>query len=138
MTPHFHWKSAYKGEVDYIITDETGTYRASLRYSAGCFHPHEYNCDTIEEWIRDIADSVGVLHKFCSTTDGPVPPATLAAFNKWRQDEHDAQIAHLLAHPEKYGNIYEDTSPWWVRALAPPVPAVTGVYVVGKGWEIVP
>lgn len=127
----FRWQCGYRGTTDYMITDNTGTYRAELRHDTRLEHPHDYNCDTIEEWIRDIADSVGILRRYFA--DKPIPQETIDAFNAWRTAERAQHIREMKARPDRYGPIDENDA----RMFPPIRPVRAGVYVVGEGWQVV-
>lgn len=129
IKPHFRWLCSYRGSADYMITDETGTYRAELRYRADEEDAAIYN-GSREEWNRDVVAAVNVLRRYCA--DKPIAPHVLAAFNQWRADERAKHIAEMKAQPHRYGEIDENDT----RLFPPIIPAKTGHYEVGKGWII--
>ena len=126
---HFRWVCGYRGCTDYMITDDTGTYRAEFRHTLEEYQPGVHNY-TPAEWERDVVPTLGLLRRYIPTS--PVPAATVAAFNEWRLAERADHVAKMKAAPEKYGEIDEHDT----RLFPPILPARTGVYVVGKGWEI--
>ncbi len=129
MIPRFSWTSAYRGEVDYDVVDDTGRYRASLRYEAPEYEGGRWNY-TPAEFARDIVGSLGLLR--CSDSRRLIPRATIEAFNAWREDKFRTELAHLQANPERYGEIVEGSEPW----LTAPTPARAAHYVVGTGWVV--
>jgi len=112
-----------------MITDETGTYRAELRYRADDDDAAVYN-GTREEWQRDCVAAVNVLRRYCA--DRPLAPHVVVAFNEWRQEERARYVAKMKADPRRYGEINEN-DPFLFPTI---FPVKTGHYVIGHGWII--
>ena len=125
---HFRWTCSYLGVVDYEITDGTGTYRAELRREASDYERGIYNGDE-DQWQREVVASIGALHRYISTEW--IPDETVRAFNEWRAQKHASTIAEMKAQPHRYG---DPTT--LERDFPPPIPAKSGRYVSGKGWEV--
>lgn len=122
MTPKFAWQSSFMGTVDYMVTDETGIYRASLRQSVSEYELSIANGDEVR---RDMRGGIGLLVRGVE----PIPAATVAAFNAWRLAEHTRQIAQIDAQPDRYGVLAPDDS-----LRRPPMVARAAEYVTGRGW----
>ena len=58
---HFEWKSGYMGTVDYIVTDETGTFRASLRHALGDYERSVLNPHAGENYPAQVESEIGIL-----------------------------------------------------------------------------
>ena len=126
---HFEWKSGYMGTVDYIVTDETGTFRASLRHSLGDYERSVLNPHAGENYPAQVESEIGILRRCVCDNRGEVLPETLAAFNAWRTSEHERQMAHMRAHPDRYGTEFNE--PWF----QPPKPVHAGRWSKESGWE---
>lgn len=72
----FEFRSAYRGDVDYIAWVDGNPRRIELRTVNG----------------GPVASYVGA----------PVPPDVLDAFNTWRAEKHAENIAYMRARPDRY------------------------------------
>jgi hypothetical protein len=127
MKYHFEWKSGYMGTVDYMVTDSTGTFRASLRtelrdYERSILNPHAPNI------VRDVESAIGLLVRSVCDNCGEILPETIDAFNAWRASEHASQMAHMRANPDRYGTEFNE--PWF----QPPKPVRAGRWTAESGW----
>lgn len=123
MKPRFQWKCSFMGTVDYIVTDETGTYCATLRHSVGKYESSIANGNGVR---RDMQQAIGLLVR---NSHEPIPAATIDAFNEWRLADHVAAFATIDADPERYGVIAADDP-----LRQPPMIAKAGRYIIGQGW----
>lgn len=124
MNPSFKWQCSFMGTVDFMVTDETGTYRASMRLSVPS--GYELSIANGDDVRRDMRASLGLLVHGVE----PISAETVAAFNTWRAAEHAAFMAKLDAQPERYGVILADDN-----LRKPPLVARAARYVTGHGWQ---
>lgn len=128
IKPTFRWTCSYLNCVWYEVTDETGTYEIELRRRV-CDYERSIANYTDETWERDVVAAIGLLRRTDSTR--PIPDATVAAFNAWRQAERDQWIAKWKANADRYGPFDPN------HETAQPIPPVrAGYYEVGKGWIV--
>jgi hypothetical protein len=127
MTYHFKWQSGYMGTVDYMVTDSTGTFRAELRTQLGDYERSILNYDA-DGIAKHVESTIGLLTRCVCDNHGEILPETIAAFNAWRADEHARQMAHMRAHPERYGTEFNE--PWF----QPPKPVHAGRWSEQTGW----
>ncbi len=133
--PRFTWKCSYMGTVDYMVTDDTGTYFAELRHSVDSYELSLANGDGVR---ADWKSSIGILRRrnCIRRADGSysfeVPPETVDAFNAWCLQRYRESMAHLESQPERYGFIPPDDP---IRK--PPILARGGDYRFGEhAWEV--
>lgn len=127
MKYRFEWKTGYMGCVDYMVTDQTGTFRATLRHELGDYersilNPHAPNI------VRDTESEIGLLVRCVCDNSGEISPQTIDAFNAWRASEHERQMAHMRANPDRYGTEFNE--PWF----QPPMPVSAGRWTKESGW----
>lgn len=123
----FEWHCSYMGTVDYMVTDETGTFRAELRIALGDYERSVLNYRP-EEIGREVEATIGMLRRCVCDNRGEILPDTIAAFNAWNAAEHARLMAHMRADPARYGT---DFSEPWFQA---PTPVYSGFWERGKGW----
>jgi hypothetical protein len=104
--PHFRWTCSYQGSVWYTVDDATGRYGLELRRRADDYERKCYNGDDAD-WQRNIVAMIGVLRREHDIAK-PIPDATFHSFNAWLIAEHAKHMAHLRAHPERYGTDFSD------------------------------
>lgn len=124
----FRFVSSYLGEIDYEVIGDGAPYRATVRRRAESYERSIFNGDEAE-WQRDVVAAVGTIHRRVSYET--ISPEVVSAFNHWLQAEHALQIAHIKAHPERYGELAEGDP-----LLNAPVIVTGAHYVVGKGWVL--
>lgn len=125
---YFDWKSGYMNTVEYMITDSTGSYRASLRHALGDYersilNPHAPNLE------RDLESAIGLLTRCVCDNQGEISPDTIAAFNEWRASEHARQMAFMRAHPDRYGTEFNEP------CFQAPLPVSAGRWTSESGWQ---
>ncbi|MGY3482244.1 hypothetical protein ACVW1C_000127 [Bradyrhizobium sp. USDA 4011] len=123
--PQFAWTCSYMGTVYYRVTDETGTYEASIRHSVSDYELSIANGDDVRRAMRT---GIGMLVRYAE----PLPAHIVAAFNVWRAAEHAAAMAKLDAAPERYGVIPPDD-----ELRKPPMVARAASYDHATGWTAV-
>lgn len=121
----FEWKCSYMGTVDYIVTDETGTFRAELRHSLGDYERSILNY-SVADIEKHVESEIGLLRRCVCDNRGEILPDTIAAFNEWRASEHERVTAYLHA---KYGDEFDDET--WMQA---PTPVFAGRWEKESGW----
>lgn len=134
MKTEFAWKGSYMGTVWFHVSDDTGSYIAEFRKSAGEYELSIANGDDVR---RDVVASIGILRRQHATPEQwksgrayEMPESTIAAFNAWQLAERAEFIAKMKAAPERYGDIDESDS-----FLFPPIiTARRGWYETGVGW----
>ena len=123
--PTFRWTCSYMGCRRYRVTDETGSYEIVERWEASDYEKSIYN-HADNDWNDTILAEVGTIRRSYNVTV-PIPAATVAAFNIWRQDNHSKQIAGMDAQPERYELAPDDP-------IRKPPQTVTGaMYEPGMG-----
>lgn len=128
MALSFRFVSAYLGEVQYEVIGDGAPYRVTVRRRAESYERSIFNGGEAE-WQRDVVAAIGTLHRHISCDE--ISPDVVAAFNHWLQAEHAMSIAHMKAHPARYGALSDDDP------IVQPPAAVTGAhYVVGTGWVL--
>lgn len=129
MSFHFAWKCSYRHSVWFEIHDASGRYEAELIRKPTPYADSQYNGNAAE-YARDVEASAGILRRSVCDAAGEIAAETIAAFNAWRAAEHAAQIAHMRAHPERYGTDFE-SDPWFQA----PAPVMAGRWTRGAGWS---
>lgn len=124
----FEWKSSYMGETDYIIHDETGSYRATLRHNLGDYERSILNYDAAGI-AKHVESKIGLLVRSVCDNEGEIPAATIAAFNAWCDSEYEAAESHFLANPDRYG---EESN--WRDICKRPIPVSAGRWTLESGW----
>jgi hypothetical protein len=129
----FRWVSSYLNIVDYDVYGDGSPYRIETRRAINRFN-YDYQRSifngTEAEWQRDVIGAIDLLFR-SHHTEQALPQTVVDAFNAWRAAEHAQQIAHIKAHPEKYGDL-DENDPLFE---APPV--VRGAqYVISTGWVV--
>lgn len=128
MPVQFTWKCSYLNCLWYEVIDETGRYEIEERRRVSDYERSISNYDA-DGWNRCVVAAIGSILRTCNN-DKPIPPATVAAFNRWRAEEHAASLAKMRARPERYGAILDKDFP------TPPV--VKGARYDPESKSIVP
>jgi hypothetical protein len=118
----FAFKSSYLGEVDYMVSDSTGTFRATLRHGLGDYERSILNGPDV---VHECETAIGLLIRCVCDNGGEVLPETVAAFNAWRAAEAQRMADFMKARPERFGaDIQTET----------PMLAAGGYWQRGEGW----
>lgn len=117
---HFAFKCSYMGCVDYMATDLTGTFRATLRTRLGDYERSILNVASDPTYPEKVESAIGLLVRCVCDDCGGIRPNTIKAFNDWRAAEHESAMAFMRAHPERYGTEFNE--PW----CQPPTPVYAG------------
>jgi hypothetical protein len=121
----FEFVLTYLGYCIYEVYGDGPSYRIQLRQRADAYERSIF-AGTDAEWQRDIVAAIGLLHR----CDGqPISQPVVDAFNDWRAARHASDVAHLRAHPERYGSLSESDP-----VLVAPAPVRGARYLVGTGW----
>lgn len=127
MSYFFRWKTSYMGCVWYEIVDETGRYEAELRNKLGDYERSILNYDPAGI-AKHVESAIGLLTRCVCDNAGEISAATIAAFNAWRLAEHEKQMAHMRANPQRYGTDFPE--PWFQA----PLPVAAGRWTKETGW----
>lgn len=125
----FAFKCGFMGTVSYTVTDETGTFEATLRHALGSYersilNPHA-GAEDVVSYADQVETEIGILRRSAGENAGEVRPSTVAAFNHWRATEHARAVAFMLERPERFGDVSD---------MVPPLPVTGGRWTRGHGW----
>lgn len=125
----FSYKCGFMGEVDYTVTDASGTYIATVRhklsdYERSILNPHAGAGDVVP-YADQVASEIGILRRCVCENAGEISAETVAAFNHWRATEHARALEYMAANPERFGDVSD--------MVAPP-PVTAGRWTRGHGW----
>ena len=109
MKPHFQFISIYRGESDFQIYDDTGSYRAHLRIFAEPYDSKLHNLSP-EDYRLQIASTVGLLRR--SPCDPPIPAGTVRAFNQWRETVEAERANKIRAEWHRYAETPQEAEEW--------------------------
>lgn len=128
----FAWTCAYLNRSWFTVATpagERGTLELRTRlceYEASIYNGGR------DAYLREQEPLVGVL-RFEHSSDRPMPPALVEAFNAWRIADHEGSLAYMRARPERYGA--EDE--WNAEMYVPPPLARDGGHYDGvtRTWR---
>ena len=135
MAYTFEFTCGYMGCIEYAVYGD-GTprhivsYRIEWRRQFGDYERSITNTGGDPTYIaRMIEPTIG---KVCRASDArqPIPADVLEAFNAWRLAKHEADMAHMKAHPERYGDFAR------IEAEYPPPAPLAGIHLKDdiSGW----
>lgn len=131
----FAFRCSYQGCVWFSVTDATGTYEVEFRHSLPDYERKVLNGGAQGEYAKEVEALIGWLVPRHRRENGPVPAATVRAWNAWRVAECKAWLRKLTAEPERYGAPNPDDSRPRYLALGSAYWHVTLPPTQGNGWH---
>lgn len=125
----FCWKSAYMGTMAYEIHDGTASYRAELRTHLGDYE-RSIVCYDADGIAKHLESAIGLLVRCVADNGGEIDADTIAAFNAWRQREHESMLAFMISQPERFGD-----AETLRREFPAPMPVSAGHWTQADGWR---
>lgn len=137
MKPHFRFISTYRGESDFQVYDDTGSYRATFRLFAEPYDSKLHNYSP-ENYRLQVVSTVGLLRR--SACDAPIPMETVRAFNAWREAEESERANRIRAEWHRYAETPQEAEEWIRDTFQRPRVRGTCEWVQGPGlsghWRI--